>query len=378
VRKLKLWSKEIWIIFCYCIGFLLSMFSSKKHWVLLERGADARDNGYFFYKYIKDKHPEQKVYYLIDRRSADYPKVREDAVQIGSLKSYYLLASAKKLVSSHYASGLPIMSPKLFRLLGLHKKCYFLQHGITHNALPMLYGKVAPMQLFVCGAKPEYEFVKDTFGHKEGVVQYTGFARFDNLHDVVTKRQVLVMPTWRMYVTNEQEFLQSDYFKYWQDFLKNPKLVEALECNEMDMIFYVHYGMQPYAQHFVSPSDRITIARFNDYDVQTLLKESAVLITDYSSVFFDFAYMRKPVVYYQFDEDAFFGQHYQHGYFSYRNMGFGDVCVRTEEVVDSLLMIIDNDLQLNERYAGRIDGFFPLYDRNNCQRIYKYIAGDRK
>lgn len=378
MRKLRLWSSEIWIVLCYCIGRALAVFSSGKHWVLMERGDDARDNGYFFYKYIKEKHPEQKVYYLIDRKSADYHKVAEDAVQFGSLKSYYLLASAERLVSSHYASGLPIMSSKLFRMLRLYEKCYFLQHGITKDALPTLYGKVAPMQLFVCGAKPEYEFVKDTFGHKEVVVQYTGFARFDNLHDVVTKRQVLVMPTWRMYVANEREFLKSDYFKYWQSFLQNQQLLDYLEDNKIDLVFYVHYGMQPYIKHFVAKSNRIIIARFEDYDVQTLLKESAVLVTDYSSVFFDFAYMRKPVVYYQFDEETFFGKHYQHGYFSYRDMGFGDVCTCEEDVVNSLLRIANNNMQMNARYTKRINGFFPLYDRNNCQRIYEFIAGDKK
>lgn len=376
MRKLRLWSSEIWIVLCYCIGRALAVFSSGKHWVLMERGDDARDNGYHLYKYIKEKHPEQQVYYIIDRKSSDYSKVENDAVQFGSPKSYYLLASAEKLVSTHYAAGLPIMSAKLFKLLGLHRKFYFLQHGVIKDALPLLYGSVAPMRMFVCGAKPEYDYVRDTYGHLDGVVQYTGLARFDNLHNVEVKRQILVMPTWRMYVTNEQEFLKSDYYKYWQSFLQNQQLLDYLENNKIDLVFYVHYGMQPYIKHFVAKTNRIVIARFEDYDVQTLLKESAVLVTDYSSVFFDFAYMRKPVVYYQFDEETFFGKHYQHGYFSYRDMGFGDVCTCEEEAVDSLLRIAKNNMKLNARYAERINGFFPLYDRNNCQRIYEFIAGD--
>lgn len=41
------------------------------------------------------------------------------------------------------------------------------------------------------------------------------------------------------------------------------------------------------------------------YDVQQLLKESLLLITDYSSVFFDMMYMNKPVIFYQFDENQY-------------------------------------------------------------------------
>ena len=143
MKRFRLWLKECWIIACYCIGKMLVMFNQKPHWILVERGDDARDNGYFLYKYIKDNHPEQKVYYYIDRKAPDYFKVKDDAVQPGSLKSYFLLASAGKLVSTHYASALPIMSSKLFKLLGLHRKFYFLQHGIIKPMTMSLWWKRA-------------------------------------------------------------------------------------------------------------------------------------------------------------------------------------------------------------------------------------------
>lgn len=376
-KKLRLRLEEMRIVLCCLIGRALAVFASHRHWVLVERGDDARDNAYFLYQFIKKQHPEQKVYYFIKKTSADFPKVREDAVEPGSLKSCFLLVSASKIVSTHYASGLPFRSAKFFRMLGLHKKFYFLQHGITHNDLPGLYAKNAPMRMFVCGAKPEYEFVKANFGHPGEVVQYTGFARFDNLHDVSVKRQILVMPTWRMYIRSEKDFLSSDYFRCWQSFLNHPALKEKLEKEDLRLIFYVHYGMQPYAGHFVSPSERMVIARFQDYDVQTLLKESAVLVTDYSSVHFDFAYMRKPVLYYQFDEEVFGKKHYMKGYLDYREMGFGNVCTQEADAVSELTGMIDRNCRPEERFTERINSFFPLFDTGNCKRIYEFIKGDR-
>lgn len=376
LKKFKLWMAEIRIIICYWVGTVLSLFGTRKHWIITERGYEARDNAYCMYQYIKQKHPEQRVYYLIDRKSADYDRVKEDAVQFGSLKSYILLSSAEKLISTHYASGIPIMSTRLFCLLGLDQKLYFLQHGITKDDLPGLYGSNAPMRLFVCGAKPEYEYVLKRFGHPAGVVQYTGLARFDRLQDMSDRRQILVMPTWRKYIANEQMFLESDYFKYWQSLLNHPQLIEALERTGIRLVFYVHFEMQPYAHHFSSRSEQIVIAKFEEYDVQTLLKESAVLVTDYSSVFFDFAYMSKPVIYYQFDEEAYHKGHYLQGYFDYRTMGFGEVCVCEEAAVSTLLKLMKHGMYQEKRYADRVDAFFPIRDTENCQRIYQHIVGD--
>lgn len=359
---------------------MLSFLNKEKCWVIFERGDDARDNAYWFYRYMKRHHPDQKIYYIIDKKSADYYKVQSDAVQYSSIKSYWILVNAEKIISTHYAFGFPGCSQKIFQLCGLNKKLYFLQHGIIKDDIPALYGNSAPMQMFVCGAAPEYEYVRDTYGHPEGVVQYTGLARFDQLHDIHAKKQILVMPTWRQYVKSWEEFLASDYFRCWQDFLNTPALIDYLRETKTQLVFYVHYEMQKYINAFSTSSEWIHIARFADYDVQTLLKESAVLVTDYSSVFFDFAYMRKPMVYFQFDEDSFFAGHYQRGYFDYRKNGFGEVCTDVEQAVSALLKICRNSYEAEAYYLDRIKDFFPLYDCKNCERIYQAIqaAGQLK
>ena len=49
-----------------------------------------------------------------------------------------------------------------------------------------------------------------------------------------------------------------------------------------------------------------------EIDVQHLLKESAMLVTDYSSVGFDFSFLHRPVAYYQFDRPRFLGSRGSH------------------------------------------------------------------
>ena len=362
------------ILFLFCK--LLGIFAEHKHWVLFERGTDARDNAYCFYKYLKSNHPEIKVYYIIDKKSADCEKVKEDAVHLGSFKNYLVLATAKKIVSTHYGCGFPYPSETLFKFLGLYKQFYFLQHGVIKECLVSLFGDRAPMKLFVCGAKPEYDYILSTFKHPKGVVKYTGLARYDNLHNITVKKQILIMPTWRRYLKDEKNFLNSEYFRNWQSLINNTELITLLKENDIKLIFYPHYEMQEYISHFKSETDLVEIADFAHYDVQTLLKESCLLITDYSSVYFDFAYMNKPSIYFQFDKETYNKNHYQKGYFDFEENGFGPVCMQSEDVVRNVIEYTKNNFKLDDIYRERASKFFVLHDQKNCERIFEAIISN--
>ena len=91
------------------------------------------------------------------------------------------------------------------------------------------------------------------------------------------------------------------------------------------------------------------------------------MITDYSSVFMDMVYMKKPVLHYQFDEEKFRRGQYAEGYFSYRD-GFGPVCTEQEELVDALRGFYGEDgFRMREPYLSRVERFFPCYDTDNCR-----------
>ena len=78
MKKLKIRIHQFKTLFLLYTFKIISMIPyNKKYWIICERGYDARDNGYHFYKYMKENHPEQKVYYIIDKNSADYRKVKE-------------------------------------------------------------------------------------------------------------------------------------------------------------------------------------------------------------------------------------------------------------------------------------------------------------
>ena len=396
--------KYFFLTLCDAINFLFFCIISRKDfkklrkeqkkpiWLFCDRGTDAKDNGFILFVYVRKNHPEIDAYYVISEKSKgtiDYKKVQEvgNILHQGTYehKLYFLVAEA--LISSHVHS---LIEPWRARVLKKFSKNYrekknvFLKHGITlHNISDRLGSMKNNFSIFVTGAKPEYDYVLKTFGFTEDVVKYTGLARFDLLHDFTVKDQILLMPTWRQYImqpslgvsvkNNDKDFLKTDYYKTYQSLINSRELDEFLTKSGKQLIFYPHFEVQRYLTYFTTNSQNITIADKDHYDVQQLLKESQLLITDYSSIIFDFAYMKKPMILYQFDEEKFFAMHYRKGYFEHRTDGFGPVVITEKELLQNLVKASENNFTMSEKYMKRMDRFFPLWDRNNRERIVEVI-----
>lgn len=353
----------------------------KNIWLITERPDDARDNGYYLFKYIRENYPNEKVYYAINTKSVDFDKIKiwGNYIEFSSFKHYIYYWAAKYNISSQIGTGEPSdkVCLNLEKLGVIKNKKVFLQHGVIKDILNFALYDNCKVDLFICGAKPEYEFVKKEFGYNKNAIKYLGLCRFDNLHELnINKKQILIMPTWRTWlndIKSFQEINKEEYFSKYNSLLNNIELINFIEKEGITIIFYPHDNMQKYINFFNVKSRNIVIANKKEYDVQQLLKESAILITDYSSVFFDFGYMEKPVIYYQFDLDKYRNNHYKEGYFKYERDGFGKV-IKTEEIlVKELIINYNNELKLEDTYKQRINNFFELRDSNNCERTYREI-----
>lgn len=204
-RALEYAKQLLLLLFFLPAGFLVKLLCPKfRHvWLVMERGNDARDNGYHFYRYLKTAHPEIRAYYVIDPKSPDRDKIAPlgGLVNYRSFRHYLLYYAADYLISTHVQPCAPDMilfyhlAPKH---IGSPAKQIFLQHGIIKDEMKWLHRENLKIDLFVCGAKPEYEYIKSTFGHPENVPQYLGLCRFDHLLCASKpEKMILVMPTWR-------------------------------------------------------------------------------------------------------------------------------------------------------------------------------------
>lgn len=350
---------------------------NKRVWLICEKKDMARDNGFVFYKYIKKEHPEILCFYAIDFDSYDYTKLKKDknVIKWSSIKHYFYYIVAEFNISSH-KEGNP--NQTLFTIIHLYLKLLnnriFLQHGVLYTDLKMFHKNNTYFKMFCTGAYDEFLFVKKYYGY-DSEVKYTGLARFDELNNFnINKKQILYIPTWRRQLDNDRKFLKSEYYKGISNTLNNKELEDFLDKNDLSLIFYIHTGNKKFYNLYQTKISRIKIVSSDNSDLQELLKKSALMITDYSSVATDFAYMDKPIIYYQYDKkDFIIHEGNENTYFSYEKNGFGPVVTNCEDLLQQLEKYCSNDFNNDTIYQNRIHNFFRLYDNNNCKRIYDGI-----
>lgn len=359
----------------------------KNIWLFSDCPNEARDNAYWLFRFSSKQLDHPELLFALKKTSPDYTKVKQygRVIEYGSFFHWVYYLAAKNVISSQKACGPnPTICYLLDRLRLMHFNKVFLQHGIIKDDISFLYYKYTNIRLFTCSTKREYDYVKKHYGYPSQNVKLLGLCRFDNLHSFTKQDNlILIMPTWRKWLSHPTGkytykdlhtlFLQSDYYDKWNKFLNNPNLGKTLVANNLKAVFYLHREAQKYTDYFKSSSPNVFIMRFPEDDVQDLLKKASVLITDYSSVAMDFAYMGKALIYYQFDQLEFRNKHLPEGYFNYENDGFGPVVTYENQLLEKLQILIDNSWKDDEIYKKRRKDFFTLNDDNNCLRTYEAI-----
>lgn len=380
--------------------FLLSLLPSvmfkiyltmtrKKIWLVAEEN-EARDNGYVFFEYMKREHKDKLVYYAINKKSIDYNKVvdkygKNSIVEYASLKHWIYYLNAEVNISSQ-KSGKPNAAVcYVLEVYGILKnKRVFLQHGIILNDTEFLHYPNTKMRLFITGALPEHQYVLQKFKYPAEYVKCCGMCRFDtfNQDDEKDERMILLMPTWRSWLKlkgKEQneiyDIANSEYVNMYNRLINDDALISLLEKEDKYLYFYPHRNAQSFLNMFHTKSDRIILCDSGHYDVSNLLKKCRVLITDYSSVSIDVAYMKKPVIYFQFDHAKFRKVQYDASYFDYKTIGFATYTETISDVVQHIQHSIDSGFEWSKEAEVAHQSFFGFSDRNNCRRCYEAILG---
>lgn len=349
----------------------------KKHkpiWIVGEKYYKAQDNGFHFFKYMRTHHPEEEVYYVIDPNSSEYKNVEPygNVIPFQSPMHFEMMLKADFICSTHHPEQIyPIDSHRYTKKVKAKK--VFLQHGVLGlKNLSKIYGKSLKdfnIDIFITSSEREKQIVVRDLEYDDYQVKVTGLPRFDNLftEERDTKNQILIIPTWRDFLSNVSTLLDSEYLQRYTSLLAHPKL-KLLAESGTSIVFCLHPNMQPFIEYFDVPSYVKTIKQ-GEVNVQTLIKESKLMITDYSSVAFDFSFMHKPVIYYQFDRDAFLGK-----YPSHLNIDEelpGKIVNNEAALIDALTDFESNHFNMGKELMAKADAFNQYHDQENAKRIFE-------
>jgi CDP-glycerol glycerophosphotransferase (TagB/SpsB family) len=346
----------------------------------------AQDNGYYFFRYCmehkKQAEKQANFYYVIDKKSPDYDNVRKygrRVVPFLSIRHMVYMQAAEVLISTDskpHAYAWRQKGSILYEQV-MAKKSVFLQHGVTgFKNVNKLYTKKADRgsDLFIATSQQEKAIIHQKLKYPNKDIAVTGFARWDVLKDKSgDTREILVMPTWRNWLDSisDEEFCESNYFKHYEELLESERLKELLEQKDLYLTFYLHPIMRNYIHVFQRGSRRIRLIAFGEQPLNEIMMRSKLMITDYSSASWDMFYMKKPVIFYQFDAKDYLDIH--GSYLDFEQELFGARAVQLDSLLDCITSAVDNDFKLDEQYHEKYERAFLYVDDHNSERILKAI-----
>lgn len=350
--------------------------NNNKIWVIGEKSYKAQDNGYHFFKYMRTYHPEIPAYYIIEEDSKEAKNVLPfgNVIFYKSPEHFDIMMKANYICTTHHPELIyPTNSEIYTRKIRATK--VFLQHGVlgTKN-LTNINGnqlKDFNVDIFITSSYREKEIVVKDLKFDDNQVKVTGLSRFDELFNPnkIIKNQILIIPTWRDWLTNLEQLKESEYLERMNDLLRSQKLKE-LSKNGTKIIFCLHPNMQPFIDYFDVPP-HITSIKQGDVDVQKLIKESKLMITDYSSVAFDFSFLDKPVIYYQFDKDKFLGK--QPSHINIEKELPGTIVNSKRKLEKELDQITNNNYIVSNKIKSKASHFIEYRDEKNSNRIFQAV-----
>lgn len=332
-------------------------------------------NPQHLYEYIDKHHPEyQCIWSLKDERTP----IPGNAIRVrrGSQEYYRYLATAKYFVNNvnfedNYVKRdgqieIQTMHGTPLKTLGLdvpgdfpteQSQEKYIQKNMRWNYL-IVQGEFMAEKAYSC-----FRFDKE--------ILRTGYPRTDILFNnsperiesikkslglPLDKKVILYTPTWR--VKNKFE-MQLDL----------EKMRKKLGDDYIILVRLHHFCTSGYA----IPADNKFIFDFNSYScVEELYVISDLLITDYSSVMFDYALLNKPMLFFTYDLEEY-SKNLRGLYIDFEAEAPGPLLFDTDEIIDAILNIDEVCKKCSRRVEHFKNRYLTYENGNSCEEIFNKV-----
>lgn len=350
--------------------------------VVLNGAGRSGSNGYLFAKYMKKNHPEYEITVVEPWPSSHLP-----------LATWREIGAAKFILTTHQPFKIHAKQVNIQFWHGIPLKRMGIMANNTKRKTDMRNAKLWQKNAdVVCSSSDLYETLMSACCAIETTkYQKVGFPRLDALkHPALSKAQLLTalfkvqdeqaqiaiyMPTFRYEMEDEQIMAQikAGNFFALPDF-DAESLNEALKAKHQYLIVKLH----PYEMQLLGTqtSHYSNIAYLNndylfahDYDLYELLGNTDMLITDYSSIYFDYLTLDKPII---------FVTNYLRQYEQKRGLLLGPyeevvpgICVKTQAELLAGLSAPDRKQQKRQYWLHLTN---QLQHESACAAIYTLMA----
>ena len=317
VHQIKLMIIRMFFIF---VGFL----PARKKMILFESfsGRQYSCNPRAVYEYMLKHHPEYEMYWSIDKKFKDNFKAKNlKTVERYSIKWLFILGFSRFWVvngrmpwtiqnSKHTRyiqtwHGTPLKK-LVFDMEEVHMpntnaekyKMSFFKESRNWDVLisPNRYST----DIFKRAFKFEKEIFETGYPRNDVLIKDNNFEKIKEIKKKLgipqDKKAILYAPTWR-----DNQFYKVGQYKF--DLALDLAELQKLYGDQYVILLRMHYLV---AENFdLSPYKGFAYDFSQKVDINDLYLVSDLLITDYSSVFFDYANLKRPILFYTYDIEEY-------------------------------------------------------------------------
>ena len=345
--------------------------SVKENWVLCESffGKYYSDNPKYIYEYLSCKYPDQyKFIWVMDKVHTKIP-YKHTKVKRFSIRYYYYLARCKYFVFNGRQPEWTLKRKENIFLQTWHgtplKHLAFDQEEVTSATAQykkQIYNQSRAWDYLVAPNQFSSDIFKRCFLFNKVMLE-TGYPRNDILHSQdkdqisarikrklrlpLDKKIILYAPTWR-----DDEYYAKGKYKF--SLQLDLRLLKENLSKDYIVLLRTHYFI----------ADNLDLNGLEDFaynlsnydDIGELYLISDVLITDYSSVFFDYANLRRPIIFYMYDLEKY--RDVLRGfYIDIEEELPGPLLLTSEAVLDT----IKNIEEMEQKYIDKYNLFYHKY-----------------
>lgn len=255
----------------------------------------------------------------------------------------------------------------------------FTQHGVNYFKPDFINRDTYGFNIFdkvMVANDIEKELFLTKGGFSEENIIKNGLFRWDkikNSSDGQQEKTIFVFFTKRDYFDKTEDLKNCTYVKTIIDILKDDKLQEVVKLNNIKLKTGLHHTISSKLQNYFTDNG---IEIVSEENIAEIKQEASLLLTDYSSMCFEFFLQNKPVVFYNIEDSKECNS----------NDSLTDVAEpyknKTEELfniapdketaVNLMINYIKNNFICEKDITEKQDKFF-YYKKDFCERFENYL-----
>jgi len=325
---------------------------------------------------IQARFPDMPRYWAVDDLSIAVPEGAIPVV-IGSQEWWDARGSCRYIITNEWLRTRFVKRPHQTVLQTWHgsmyKKIGLDRTGMTKRHLNLVRAERANWDYFISQNAPGSEVISHAYDFGDGILE-TGYPRNDELHEVDDARIATIRS--RLGVAADKKLIM--YAPTWRE--QKSGIVDFLDLEELsaalgdDHIILLRGHVRTLGKSHVAAG----VLDVSTYpQVSELFLVADALITDYSSMMFDYSVTGKPMIFFTPDIDDYSDAKVRGVYFDLAELAPGPV-VRTQAEVEALLRDLD---AVHESNAGKYVAWKKMFNHHDdgkaSQRVVDILFADQ-